>query len=275
MEVEEQKKWILVQCKKMYRQESKGRPAQGHTAASLVKKAVTTRESKCKGYGIGRKTMKAKFKKGKKIPTKIRIADLSMDQRESLPPGEDLVRRRLKEMESAGVIKYYQKPLKNTSGNPNAIGGAKRKRIIVPISSEIKLKSYGNPAVLVFFLRLEKIRELEKKNVGDITKKDLCSYVTGKNFVSRFPVECAKLPEISEDFVADVFRFVRDKCTEEFDAFEERLGKRKCLSKALESLVKLVDLADYIVEPLTLIKRGDKRRKMYINPHVNVILNLK
>ena len=257
----EGKKWTLKQINRKHRIWKNGR-IEGYTLSELQK------------FGGQERT---KVAKRHKMPSTTRFGKQlrGISHITEMPPGEDRIRRYVKQLEKDSEIKYHNtlekkrrvaKKKKSDHG-----GGRGNRKILVPTDPIEKMKHGGDiMAIQIDMLRgnLEEYREMDNDKVS---VKELARYVTIKNALFKIPVERAHIKISKSDII---FEYVHKQIADICDEVEEKIRKDKLLGTTLAALEKLASSDEFLHKAALKIQPLLGKDDLAIAKHVNVVNDL-
>ena len=260
----EGKKWTLLQIKRKY---SKGKDdkIKGITLSELVLHVSRERRKIAKKHGIP--VGKGKLLGTSNIP--------------EMPPGEDRVRRYVRELERDSEIRKVVPPTdkkpskkpkkikKTKKKNENDHGGGRGKKLIL-VSTDLseKIKNLGDTTAIKILRLGDWLERFKEKDNDKIGNRELAEYVTAKNTLFRIPVELARDSKSTRSDM--IFEYVYKDLASVCEYVEEKIIKDKRLRPALSALEKLASSGEFLYKgPLKIENLG--RDDLAIAKYVNVI----
>ena len=257
------KEWVLTQVKRRYKKLKTKRD--GYTQSQLISYAVRERKRICRAHSLSNLT---KFEEGYR---RLRGATYI----EEIPPGEDRIRRYVRQLEKDGIIKFYDlkppKKSRRTKKKNDHGGGRGNRRIMMPTKSGYKIRRIRGSTVLTLLnlvSEVEKFREMELDKIGI---SELSHYVTLKNRIFRFPVECAD--DVKSETLSTIFDYVQNEVVAICADIDRKMAENRKIRTTYMSLRTLASSNEFLYKAVTRIKL--ERDDLSIAKYVNVVRDLK
>ena len=257
------KEWVLTQVKRRYKKLKTKQD--GYTQSQLISYAVRERKRICKADGG---TNRTKFEEGYR---RLRGATLI----EEIPPGEDKIRKYVRQLEKDGMIEFCDlkpaKKSKRTKKKNDHGGGRGNRRIMMPTKSGDKIRHNRGRTVLTLLNLVSEVKKFREMELDKIGIKELSHYVTLKNKIFRFPVEYAD--NVKSETLSTIFDYVQNEVVAICADIDRKMAENRKIHTAHIPLRTLASSNEFLYKAVTRIKL--ERDDLSIAKYVNVVRELK